>query len=201
MWFLLVTVTIVVVLLSAARVTLWKSENGWHEHNTRATINDWLFYVTVIIACNICESSVFLDKNNNEKKQQWAGFATWFENYRNIFSNWVCTALLYCVYKHNKLFIKQLLTQIHTLPRKCFWLAEQTEEQAGPSTNQRLGGIFSICLWYLQATVLVVFCNEKNVAFRTRTLKMTAELSQMHSSDTTYYVSGFIIFNTEHSSN
>lgn len=92
---------------------------------------------------------------------------------------------------------KQLLTQIHTLPRKCFCLAEQT----GPTTSQRLGGVFSISLWYLQATVLVVPFNEKKVEFRTRALKMTADLSQMHSSDTTYYVSGFILFNIKHSSN
>lgn len=32
-------------------------------------------------------------------------------------------------------------------------------------------------------------------------LKMTVELSQVHSSATTYYVSGFILLNAKHSSN
>lgn len=85
---------------------------------------------------------------------------------------------------------------------ECFRLTEQTGEQVGPSTSQRLGSVFSISLWYLQATVQLVSCNEKKkVEFWTRTLKMTVELSQVHSSATTYYVSGFILLNAKHSSN
>lgn len=86
---------------------------------------------------------------------------------------------------------------------ECFHLTEQTGEQVGPSTSQRLGSVFSISLWYLQATVHLVSHNEKKkkVEFWTRMLKMTVELSQVHSSATTYYVSGFIILNAKHSSN